>query len=451
METIAFGGGDDEGGGRRPRRSGDARFRPAGDGAADDRGETRSGGGWKGEGRREEGAASNRGNASGRRANARSNPPRSERRPRLPRPARPRPGRGVPPDPPPGSAPDPPGVANPGSARVANPGSARVANPGSARVATLVATLKSRPRRVPTARRRRRGARGSTRVQTGPAALESFPCTPRRITATWTPFARPSWTRSRGTPRIILNLASMTFASPEDSPLAALDACGTRSPFRRRRRRRAAVIALLDDDRWDYPVEARSGGGWTALQEATHMGSRWMTRRLFAATLDRSKREFERKRPRLVEAVRNMPDFRAKMHWEFGSAVFGPVLRMYAPSDTYEITKRGAALRVDGTLRGMDDERDELGQPKNRSLLPRWKRRVFASPRRRRRRRVGGSRRRRDLVCCTWTTIRARRWTRRTRAKTRRSSRAASANASRLRRTNSSAAVRRRRSIAPTT
>ena len=73
-----------------------------------------------------------------------------------------------------------------------------------------------------------------------------------------------------------------------------------------------------------------------------------------------------------------MPDFRAKMHWEFGSAVFGPVLRMYAPSDTYEITKRGAALRVDGTLRGMDDERDELGQPKNRSLLPRWKRGAFS-------------------------------------------------------------------------
>ena len=166
---------------------------------------------------------------------------------------------------------------------------------------------------------------------------------------------------------------------PEDSPLAALDACGN-TPLHVAvlRRRRDAVIALLDDDRWDYPVEARSGGGWTALQEATHMGSRWMTRRLFAATLDRSKREFERKRPRLVEAVRNMPDFRAKMHWEFGSAVFGPVLRMYAPSDTYEITKRGAALRVDGTLRGMDDERDELGQPKNRSLLPRWKRGAFS-------------------------------------------------------------------------
>ena len=108
------------------------------------------------------------------------------------------------------------------------------------------------------------------------------------------------------------------------------------------------------------------------------MGSRWMTRRLFAATLDRSKREFERKRPRLVAAVRGMPDFRAKMHWEFGSAVFGPVLRMYAPSDTYEITKRGSSLRVDGTLRGMDDERDEFGHPKNRSLLPRWKRGAFS-------------------------------------------------------------------------
>ena len=44
---------------------------------------------------------------------------------------------------------------------------------------------------------------------------------------------------------------------------------------------------------------------------------------------------------------------------------------------------------MDGTLRGMDDERDEFGQPKNRSLLPRWKRARFAPPRRRRRKTVG--------------------------------------------------------------
>ena len=45
---------------------------------------------------------------------------------------------------------------------------------------------------------------------------------------------------------------------PEDSPLAALDACGN-TPLHVAvlRRRRDAVIALLDDNRWDYPVEAR--------------------------------------------------------------------------------------------------------------------------------------------------------------------------------------------------
>ena len=162
METIAFGGGDDEVGGDR----GGVAMRasaPAGDGAADDRGKTRSGGGWKGEGRREEGRHRTVGT---RRGDARTRDrtfPRSERRPRLPRRPRPRPR-------PRGALGSAPGSA-PGSARVANPGSARVANPGSARVATLVATLASLG---PVACRPPvddgGGARGSTPVQTGPAA-----------------------------------------------------------------------------------------------------------------------------------------------------------------------------------------------------------------------------------------------------------------------------------------
>jgi hypothetical protein len=31
--------------------------------------------------------------------------------------------------------------------------------------------------------------------------------------------------------------------------------------------------------------------------------------------------------------------------------VFGPMLRRYAPSDTYDVTKRGSQLRMDGTLK----------------------------------------------------------------------------------------------------
>ena len=96
----------------------------------------------------------------------------------------------------------------------------------------------------------------------------------------------------------------------------------------------------------------------------------------------------------------------------------------------------------------MDDERDELGQPKNRPLPPEAGAfsllLVAATPTRR------GSRRRRDPLLyvdhdkgeAVDTTDEGEDAEELARE---------SANASRLRRTNSSAAVRRRRSIAPTT
>ena len=163
METIARGGGDDEGGGdrggvatRAPPRRGRSRGRPRRDAL---------GGRVEREGRREEGrhrtAGTRRGDArtrGGRRANARSNPPPVRATPPTPptAPARPRP-RGCP-------------RIRPRIRPRRQPRIRPRRQPGSARVATLVATLASLG---PVACRPPvddgGGARGSTPVQTGPA------------------------------------------------------------------------------------------------------------------------------------------------------------------------------------------------------------------------------------------------------------------------------------------
>lgn len=59
-----------------------------------------------------------------------------------------------------------------------------------------------------------------------------------------------------------------------------------------------------------------------------------------------------------------------QLNWQLGSPVLGVVLRKWAPHDTYKIWKRGAQIRVDGTLLGM--ERHSSG------LLPEWKRGSFS-------------------------------------------------------------------------
>ena len=107
---------------------------------------------------------------------------------------------------------------------------------------------------------------------------------------------------------------------------------------------------------------------------ALHLGDRRLVKTLFKKQIDRSKRDFERKKPVLLATLQSLPDFRMKIHWEFGSMVFGPMLRRYAPSDTYEVTKRGSQLRMDGTLKGVETEEDGT----SRSVLPKWKRGPFS-------------------------------------------------------------------------
>ena len=336
------------------------------------------------------GAASNRGNASGRRANARSNPPPVRATPPTsPTAPAPAPAEGCPRIRP-GSAPGSARVANPGSARVANPGSARVANPGSARVATLVATLASlgpvacRPP-VDDGGGREARPRSKLDPRRGEFPMHAaayYGDVDALRSAVLDALARDAADHSES--------REYDLREPEDSPLAALDACGN-TPLHVAvlRRRRDAVIALLDDDRWDYPVEARSGGGWTALQEATHMGSRWMTRRLFAATLDRSKREFERSGRGWWRRFGTCPIFAPRCT---GSLAARCSARCFACTPHRTRTRSPNEAQRCAWTEPSAGWTTSATSWANRRIVPCSRggsARVFASPRRRRRRRVG--------------------------------------------------------------
>lgn len=56
--------------------------------------------------------------------------------------------------------------------------------------------------------------------------------------------------------------------------------------------------------------------------------------------------------------------------WELQSPLLGPLLRRYAPHDTYHIYKKGPKVRIDGTLIGVDTS--------SGSLLPKWRRGRFS-------------------------------------------------------------------------
>ena len=159
--------------------------------------------------------------------------------------------------------------------------------------------------------------------------------------------------------------------------LTRLDTCGnTAAHVAVLRNNINALDLILNDSVCGFPVDARSSHGWSLIQEATHLRNKKIVKKLVTKSLDRQKTNSHRKSKKMVAALRNVPDMTMQMRWEFGSNVFGPVVRAYAPSDTYDISKKGVNVRVDGTLRGIDEERDEHGNSKN--MLPKWKRGKFS-------------------------------------------------------------------------
>ena len=53
------------------------------------------------------------------------------------------------------------------------------------------------------------------------------------------------------------------------------------------------------------------------------------------------------------------------MSWDVWSPVLGPLLSKSLPKDTYTVWKRGSLLRVDGHMKGLNED--------TKTMLPQWK------------------------------------------------------------------------------
>uniref|UniRef100_A0A1D2AFP4 Ankyrin repeat domain-containing protein n=1 Tax=Auxenochlorella protothecoides TaxID=3075 RepID=A0A1D2AFP4_AUXPR len=133
------------------------------------------------------------------------------------------------------------------------------------------------------------------------------------------------------------------------------------------RGKREIVEALLEAG---ASVGAKNIARWNALDEAIALGNGELVHLLFLQLRKEWKQEKAQKKERLLEVLKELPDFSMKLKWDLGSGMFGVILRQFAPDDTYTITKLGSRLRIDGSLMGLD--RGAGG------VLPRWRRGAFS-------------------------------------------------------------------------
>ncbi|GMH32202.1 hypothetical protein BSKO_00036 [Bryopsis sp. KO-2023] len=129
----------------------------------------------------------------------------------------------------------------------------------------------------------------------------------------------------------------------------------------------SAVKEILDSG---CPSKIRNSKGWSALDEAISARSRELVSMLHSHGVKELKTELKQAKNQLLRTLGELPDYSLELNWQLGSAVFGMMLRKFAPHDTYKINKKGAKIRVDGTLMGIE---------KNTSgLIPEWKRGKFS-------------------------------------------------------------------------
>eukprot|EP00873_Tetraselmis_striata_P036735 jgi/Tetstr1/456999/TSEL_043663.t2 len=117
-------------------------------------------------------------------------------------------------------------------------------------------------------------------------------------------------------------------------------------------------------------LQVKNNRGWSAMEHAISLRNRPMVKLLYTRRVAELRADVKGKKRELLIALKEMPDYKLKISWELGSSMFGYLLRRYAPSDTYEVWKLGNAVRVDGTLMGVEDN--------SKSLLPEWKRGQFS-------------------------------------------------------------------------
>lgn len=113
----------------------------------------------------------------------------------------------------------------------------------------------------------------------------------------------------------------------------------------------AALELLLEAG---YDINVQSAAGWTVLEDAVAIGDVPMVRTLLAASHEAQMRMWKIKKPIMLQAMADMPDFKMKLSWEFGSPVFSGLVKQLAPYDEYSIWKVGTKLRVDASIVGFE-------------------------------------------------------------------------------------------------
>ncbi|XP_064865050.1 ankyrin repeat domain-containing protein 13C-B-like isoform X2 [Oncorhynchus nerka] len=107
------------------------------------------------------------------------------------------------------------------------------------------------------------------------------------------------------------------------------------------------------------PVKVKNAQGWSPLAEAISYGERQMITALLRKLKQQSRESVEDKRPKLLNALKELGDFYLELHWDFQSWV--PLLSRILPSDVCKIYKQGINIRLDTTLIDFTDMKCQRG------------------------------------------------------------------------------------------
>jgi hypothetical protein len=99
-------------------------------------------------------------------------------------------------------------------------------------------------------------------------------------------------------------------------------------------------------------VASKNRDGWSCLHDAALCDDEWLLAALFLESERQVWRAVRQHEPRLVQALEQLPDFSAELFVEARSWV--PLVSQALPSDTIRLWKRGAQLRCDMALKGLD-------------------------------------------------------------------------------------------------
>ena len=99
--------------------------------------------------------------------------------------------------------------------------------------------------------------------------------------------------------------------------------------------------------------------GWSLLQQACLQGQRALALDIHLHTLLLKQSEWDQSQKHLLASLERMDDFTMSINWEIKSWV--PLLGRLAPKDSFTIWKKGAMLRMDSNVRGMQGMQVQRG------------------------------------------------------------------------------------------